>query len=218
MKSVKFISTALALTLLVFSHTFALCTSEFPFNQLEAEIQIASPLDNGSYTGNVCLNISIEFYAFSRVANSSAIPYENVTCSYQLDNEPFLDASIYYASQQGGFTDIPNGGYWNIVRCNYTASLQELSNGWHSLQISLEPGGITYYRVNASIAEVPPTDYFYVYQPNPTTKPTSSIPEFPVSIIALSAGIATIALVVLLKRKKASSTNRQRVNSRFSQF
>lgn len=211
MRLIKFISTVVVILLLAsillgFSCRFALGTSEFSFNQLEAEIQVTSPPDNGSNMGNVPLNVSIEFYAFSRVPNSSVIPYQNITCLYQIDNEQYQNASIYYASQQGSFTDIPNSGYWNTIQCNYTASLQGLNNGRHSLNIALEPRGITYYRVNTSFDEVPSTDYFYVYgnanQPTPTTQPTSSIPEFPVSITGLSAGIATIGLVLLLKRKK----------------
>jgi hypothetical protein len=206
MKSINFISTILLVllivsTLLVFSHKFALCTSGFSTSEIEAEILVTSPIDNGSYTSDVCLDVSIHFYAWSVEKNSSMIPYQDVTCLYQVDTGQYQNASIYYASQQSSWIDIPNNGYWNEMRCNYTASLQGLSDGLHSLRIDLEPSGITYYRVNARIVRVPPTEYFYVYQQTHNAQPTSSPPEFPVAIIALSAIIAAIALVLLLKRK-----------------
>jgi hypothetical protein len=205
MKSINFISAIVLVllvvsTLLVFSVEFALCT-EFSTSQMEAEILVASPVDNGSYTGDVCLDVSVHFFAWSRQKNSSMIPYRDVACLYKVDDGQYQNASIYYASEQSSWVDIPNSGYWNEMRCNYTASLQGLSDARHSLKIDLEPKGITYYRVNASIVGVPPTEYFYVYQQTPPDQPTNSPPEFPVTIIALSAIIAAIVLVLLLKRK-----------------
>jgi hypothetical protein len=211
-KLIKFISTSvlallLVSTLLVFSHEFAVCTSEFSPSDLEVEILVTSPLDNGSYTSEVGLDVSLHFFAWSKAPNSSIIPYQDVTSLYQVDNGQLQNAPLYYASSQTCWRDIPNNGYWNEMRCNYTASLQGLSEGRHSLTISLEPSDITYYRVNPAGLAVPPqpsTGYFYVHQPTPTAQPTTEPTSVPLEflvIIALAAIIATIASVLLLKRR-----------------
>jgi hypothetical protein len=195
-------------TLLVFSHEFTICALAFSTSEIEAEITVTSPVNNGSYTGDVCLDVNIHFFAWSRQKNSSMIPYQDVACLYKVDSKQYQNASIYYASKQSSWVDIPNGGYWNEMRCNYTASLQGLSDGPHSLKIALEPSDITYYRVNApSTFDNIPTEYFYVYQITTPAQPTNSTPEFPATIIAasgasLTAVIAAGLLVYFKKHKR----------------
>jgi hypothetical protein len=203
MKKALFI--VLCVSLLLLSHDLALCSSEFSTNQIEAEILITSPTDYGSYIGNVTLNVSIRFYVRSSESSSNMIPYQKVTCLYQVDNGQYQNASVYYASQQTSWADIPYNGYCSEMRCNYTASLVGLSNGLHSLKITLEPSDIAYYFVNSSAFIVPATDYFYTYQTNPA--PSSTVPEFSwLLIVPLLLSMFAVA-VVFRHRKTAKPSS-----------
>lgn len=236
MKSLKFISTVIVVSLVIslallgFQRTeFAGATSEFSFKDIEAEIQIISPADNGSYTGDVSLNISIRFSAYSEAPNSSVIPYQDISCIYQLDNSEWTNASLYSASDNG-FRDWVNGGYWNIIKCNYSALLQGLSNGAHLLNVSLKPGEIDLYDYPSMIRIFTSTVNFFVFgnydkpvptdtpvptdqpasatpeiTPVPTDQPTSSTPENFLGIIVIAITIIIITLVVLVIKKKNPS-------------
>ena len=128
---------------------FVYAVPEFSLSEINAEIWIISPVDNGSYTGDVPLNISIRFGAFSRVPNASRIPYQKISCLYKIDDGEWKNASLVYASKQGGFWHPTHAAYWNEVRCNYSALLHGLSNGWHILNVTLKPEDISYYRAHA---------------------------------------------------------------------
>jgi hypothetical protein len=172
------ISLVLSLALLGFQHVgFVSAVPEFSFSEIEAEIQVSSPVDNGSYTGDLSLNISIRYYALSHVPNSSVIPYQNINCLYQVDNNDWKNASRISASQQGGFWDPPNDGYWNVIDCNYSAVLQGLFNGEHLLDIDLKPDLEYHYRVASNETYVDnATISFFVFgnydKPMPTATPT----------------------------------------------
>ena len=199
MKKALFI--ILCISLLLLSHDLALCNSEFSTKQIKAAIMITSPTDYASYIGNVTLNVFILFDVHTSESSANMIPYQNVTCLYQVDNGQYQNASLYYASEQTSWPDIPYNSYGNEMQCNYTASLEGLSNGLHSLKITLEPSDITYYFVNSSAVNVPATVHFYAYQTNST--PTPTIPKLSWLII-VPLLLSMFAVAVLIRHRKTA--------------
>jgi hypothetical protein len=193
----------LSLALLGFQHVeLVSAVPEFSFSEIEAEIQVFSPVDNGSYTGNISLNISIRYYAFSHVPNSSVIPYQNINCLYQVDNSAWKSATLDFASKQEGFWSLVNDGYYNTMDCNYSALLRGLYNGAHSLNITLKPDIGYYYRVNNDT--VNSASRFYVFgnyeQPTSTPQPTFLTSESFLGIVVVVA--LTITLLTILALRK----------------
>lgn len=195
-------------------------TNNFPFKDIIAEIQNMSPQDNETYTGDVPLNIHIRFSVRTSDPNSGLIPYQDINCIYQLDDTEWKNASLHYASEQETWWD-PTGGYWNQMDCNYSAVLQELSNGAHSLNVTVTPDLKYYYRVlnNGSSlhysvghdvydALTNSTINFYVYgnydKLTPTDQPAFLAPEIAFSV-AITAVIITIITVIVLRRKNSQA-------------
>ncbi|MGB9960211.1 MAG: hypothetical protein ACPLKQ_06805 [Candidatus Bathyarchaeales archaeon] len=183
---------------------FVSAVSEFSLSEIDAEILVVSPVDNGSYTGDIPLNISIRFGAFSRIPNASLIPYQKVSCLYKVDNGEWKNASLVYASEQGGRWHPTHAAYWNEVICNYSALLQGLSNGWHVLTITLKPDGIHYWRI-AKAGEksytLEPIVFFHVFgnynEPIPQIEKALTITVITPAILILSV------LLILRKTRKA---------------
>jgi len=67
------------------------------------------------------------------------IPYQEIICQYQVDNGNWINATLVVASNQKVWYDPTFQGFWNQIDCNYNGLLQELSNGRHSLNITLTP-------------------------------------------------------------------------------
>jgi len=130
-----------------FQTTTAQTQSKFPFDKVVAVIQPVSPDDNMSYVGIISLNLTIHYNVQSGSPNSSLIPYEDIICIYQLDDNDWENASLSYASPQTFWYDPTFQGYWVEMDCNYTAILPELADGSHSLQVNLTPDLNYYYRV-----------------------------------------------------------------------
>jgi|YelNatPaOPRAMG01_1025707.scaffolds.fasta_scaffold36155_3 hypothetical protein len=171
---------------------FVYAVPEFSPSEIYAVIKIISPIDNGSYTGDVQLNISITFSAFSSGPNMGVIPYQKISCLYRVDGGEWKNASLVHTSGQQGFWNPPNANYWNLVRCNYSALLQGLSNGAHVLDITLKPDGIDYFRVDGGYRALKPTVIFHVFgnePPAPTTQTENSLitATLMATIIAISA-------------------------------
>jgi hypothetical protein len=194
---------------------FAYATPAFPFKDISAEIQNISPADNGSYTGNVPLNISVRFSAQSDAPNSSLIPYQDITCIYQLDNGEWRNASLHYASEQRAWYDPTFQGYWNQLDCNYTAVLQGLSNGEHLLDIDLKPDLDYHYRISSNGTNVQKnlhdnaTITFHVFgdydEPVPTNQSSDSEP-LPTTLVITASGTSLAVVVagflVYFKKRK----------------
>lgn len=205
-----------------FQTAVAQAPSAFSFNQVEAIIQPNCPADNASYTGNVTLNMSVQFSAHSKTANQSLIPYQNIHCIYQLDNGSWQNATLTYATQQTDWYDFIISSYWSQMQCNYIATPPMLANGWHSLNVSLTPNLQYYYRVlsNGSSPRIRignqtydalanSTINFYVYgnYDNPAPTQTSQTqPEFSlvaIAIVSAASAIATTAgLIIHYKKPK----------------
>ncbi len=190
--------------MLGFQHVeFVSASPEFSFSEIEAEIQVFSPADGGSYTGNISLNISIRYYVFSDVPDSGAIPYQNITCLYKVDSHAWQDATLAFASKQEGFWSLVNDGYYNTVDCNYSALLLDLYNGEHCLNITLKPDIGYYYRINNE-STVNPASSFYVFG-NSEQSTSGSQPAFltPESLLGTVLVVTiTITLFILLALRK----------------
>jgi hypothetical protein len=200
-----------------FQTVAAQAPSNFPFKDVIGCIQPNCPADNASYTGEICLNMSIQFSVQS-TANSSLIPYQNIQCIYQLDNKSWQNATLISASPQTAWYDPTFQGYWNQMRCNYIAPLPTLANGWHSLNVSLTPNLQYYCRVLSNGSYVTTlignqmydalansTINFYVYgnYDNPTPKSTSqSQPESSLVAIAIVSAASAITAGLFFHSKK----------------
>lgn len=203
---------SLVFSLLQFGFLRAHATPKFPFKNVIAGIQNISPTDNGSYTGDVPLNISVRFSARSDAPNSSLLPYQEITCIFQLDNGEWRNASLYSASEQRAWYDPTFQGYWNQLDCNYSAVLQGLSNGAHLLDIDLKPDLDYHYRISSNGTLVQKnlldnaTITFYVFgnydKPVPTDQSMSPSPEIVLIVIIISTVIIVTGLGVLIHFKK----------------
>ena len=216
------IATALVFSLLQFGFLSADVIPNFPFNEITAQIQNISPADNESYAGAVPLTISVRFSAFSKTQNADLIPYQKINCIYRLDNGEWKNVSLSEASEQTSFGDPILKGYWNDVYCNYSATLQGLSNGVHLLDINLEPVGerVRLSSNGKNLFAYPDTQnnhslpsnssiIFYVSGnengPTPTDQPTNTQHEPFLTIVAVSiAVIVAMSVLVYCKKTQAS--------------
>ena len=190
----------------------------FPFSDIIAGIQNFSPADNGSYIGDVPLIISVRFSARSDAPNYSLIPYQEISCLYQLDNGEWKNASLYYASEQKAWYDPTFQGYWNQLDCNYSALLTGLSNGEHLLDIDLKPDLEYHYRISSDGTNVQEnlldnaTITFYVfgnYNESVPTDQSSNSEPFPTTVVAITSAaslvIASVSLLIYFKRRRRNN-------------
>ncbi|MGB9960212.1 MAG: hypothetical protein ACPLKQ_06810 [Candidatus Bathyarchaeales archaeon] len=204
LSSVAVVFLAFSLLLLGFQRvSFVSALPEFSLSEIYAVVQVVSPVDNGFYTGNVPLNISISFNVFSSGPNEGVIPYQKISCLYKVDNGEWKNASLVYTSGQQGFWNPPNANYWNYVECNYSALLEGLYNGAHVLNITLKPDGINYYRVDHSDYALNSTIVFHVYGNYEVPAPNPQTPEKPLTTTVIVVSVITIsALIILIKIRK----------------
>jgi hypothetical protein len=105
-----------------------------------AIIHIKSPSDNESYTGNVLLNVDVEFIA--GFLTNISLPYHSITCTYQLDNGQWKNTGLIYVSGQTLFWDWINRIYWVSMNCSYCATMQNLPDGLHSINVKMQPNTV----------------------------------------------------------------------------
>lgn len=195
MKS-RFISTAIVSLILLFALLGFQCadsvhaTSKFSIEDIEATIQIISPVNNETCTGDVSLNISVHFHAKSYDFNtSSVIPYQDINCFYQLDNGEWKNASLCFASEQRAFWSWIARVHTTWVDCNYSALLQGLSNGAHFINVTLKPIGSILRGATVK---------FYVS----SNSEQSATTEIVLSLAIISTIIIISTIVVVLRRRK----------------
>jgi hypothetical protein len=182
------------------------------FDNIMAEIQPLSPSYNESYTGNIPLDVTVHLSAKSQT-NSSLIPYQEIVCQYQVDNGNWINVTLVGASKQKVFYDPTFQGFWNQIDCNYNGSLQELSNGKHSLNITLTPfldysylvlsnGTLPLVRIGDGYynALMNSTVDFYVYgnYDTQTTTQNQGVPPFPTILVVIASAVAIAVLAVSL--------------------
>jgi hypothetical protein len=178
---------------------------------IQAIIQVISPVANESYTGDVSLNISIHFNAYSPDPNStSIIPYHDIKCIYQLDNGEWKNASLSFASEQSAFWSWVNNVNELWVDCNYSALLQDLSNGVHSICVAVNVDVIpsldsrTYYGNDGSEYHYSNSVVnFHVLSNSEQTVPTnqSATQEIVFGIATVLTVIIISSLIVVLRRR-----------------
>lgn len=210
-------------TLFVFSTQTTLAqTSKFPLDEVIAVIQPVSPDDNMTYVGVTPLNLTVHYKVQASSPNAS-IPYEDITCIYQLDDNDWANASLSCASPQTFWYDPTFQGYWVEIDCNYTATLPELADGTHSLNVKLTPDINYYYRVlsNGSSVIVRIENSFYnalahepinftIVNDDNTVLSTNTVPSndetgqtfTTVLIVIVVLGIAIAISLALIKCKK----------------
>jgi hypothetical protein len=186
------------------------------FENITAEIQPLSPEYNGSYTGDIPLNLTIG-YASQTATNSTVIPYQEIACQYQIDNGSWLNATLVSASKQNVWYDPTFRGFWNQMDCSYNGSLKELSNGKHSMNVTLNPslmysyfvlsnGSSLFYHDKNGVynALVNSTVDFYVFDNFDATAPNNSAHQsstFPTIVGIVAVSITTTAAILLLYRR-----------------
>ena len=131
----------LMVLLLVRSNIVSANTNQFSFGDIQAIIQIISPVDNESYEGDVSLNVRVTFQAYSHI-NSTVMPYRDIICFYRLDSNEWRNATLSAVSEPRIHWSWINQIYTIQIDCDYDASLQFLSNGLHSLSVDVKPEDI----------------------------------------------------------------------------
>jgi hypothetical protein len=204
-------------SLLQTGFVFATTVQKFSLDDIAANIRNISPSDNGSYIGDVAVNITVHFSGYSRY--KPLIPYQEINCLYRVDNGEWQNASLFSASDQKYHGSIANRVNINYVDCYYNATLQDLSNGAHLLDIDFKPDLSDHLRLSsngtlfASDHSRPNTTLptnssitFYVLgnnTPNPTAPPTNNKLEPLFAAIALTiAVLLTTGLLVYYRTRK----------------
>jgi hypothetical protein len=183
----------------------------FSFKEINVNYQNTSPADNGSYTGDVPVNISVRYNARSSAKNAYLIPYQEISCLYRLDNGEWKNTSLSYASEQTYFGDPLNRDYWNDLYCNYSAVLHGLSNGVHLLDIDFKPdvrdhlrrssNGTLFASEHSSPNTSLPTDasiVFFVFGNDIKPLTTAQIPARGYDPFLAIVAVAIIAMVVVV--------------------
>jgi hypothetical protein len=187
------------------------------FKNITAEIQPLSPTFNESHTGEIPLNLTIG-YASQTPTNSTLIPYQEIVCQYNVDNGSWNNATLVSASTQKVWYDPTFRGYWNQIDCNYSGLLEELSNGRHSMNITLTPslqyscfvlsnGTTPFVRIGNGCynALANSTVDFYVYGNYDSQASIPNQEKLPLSttlvIITASATVVAVTLSLLLYRR-----------------
>ena len=191
---------------------FANANEQFASGDILAMIQIVSPADRGSYTGNVLLKVSIEFSGYS-ISESTVIPHQDFNCIYRLDADEWRNASLESVSETRTFMYIANRKYWIGMNCTYNATLPALPSGAHSIDIKVKPEAIHSFDIRTYNGGYGPkyhysnsTVNFYFIDDSEPTAPTDQPTDQTIPTIVFSTGIISViiisAIVVLSRRKK----------------
>jgi hypothetical protein len=108
--------------------------------EVRAGIAIRSLVENGTYLGSsVTLNARVQFEVYANNSEEEKrIPFEEIQVLYSLDNGEWKQIPLLAADE--GERSSPNyPQYYKIVDCSYVTTLPPLSDGWHFIQISLNP-------------------------------------------------------------------------------
>lgn len=108
--------------------------------EVRAGIAIRSLVENGTYLGSsVTLNARVQFEVYANNSEEEKrIPFEEIQVLYSLDNGEWKQIPLLAADE--GERPSPNyPQYYKIVDCSYVTTLPPLSDGWHFIQISLNP-------------------------------------------------------------------------------
>lgn len=114
----------------------------FSFDEINAMIEIQMPGHDGAYVGALTFNVSIEFYNNSPTKLSRAVPYQNITCIYSVDNGEWKNASFNALTDSKKCPSLANGGYWYEEFCTYGAVAQGLSEGLHFINVTVTPSEV----------------------------------------------------------------------------
>ncbi|MGD6810587.1 MAG: hypothetical protein ACQCN3_12890 [Candidatus Bathyarchaeia archaeon] len=114
----------------------------FGYDELSATISIASPIENATYSSPVEVNVSVYIGGHENVQGTHYIPYQNISCIYSLDDSEWQNLTLATVSSPQVFPSLVNK-YWHVtMRLNYTAILNNVSEGSHYLKIDVTPNSI----------------------------------------------------------------------------
>jgi hypothetical protein len=105
----------------------------------------------------VFLNGSIEFSMYESYPHSGDILSQRFSANYSLDNGEWKNLTFSsFTSEE--FSDPIIGGYWNNLECKYSTVLLGLSEGPHSIMVTVNPYA---YRYRYALSQV----YFTINTP-----------------------------------------------------
>lgn len=120
-----------------FSLAYAQDTSN-AINYIQVSIQ--SPQNNTSYAdSNILLNGSIEFSVHEEDLHSADSLSQEFSANYSIDDGEWKSLSFSSFTSKEEFSDPIIGGYWNTLEGKYSAVLQGLSEGPHSIRVTVNP-------------------------------------------------------------------------------
>jgi hypothetical protein len=206
-------------SLLQTGFVFATTVQKFSLDDIAANIRNISPSDNGSYIGDIGVNITVHFSGYSRY--KPLIPYQEINCLIRVDNGEWQNASLVSASPQKHYGLPANRVNVNYVDCIYNATLNGLSNGAHLLDIDLKPDIENHVRTSSngtifgsehssgywtSPRNAPIVFYVSGYNNESTTtspQPTNTDigPFVPVIVLSAAAIVATVVFGYFKKYK-----------------
>ena len=104
------------------------------------QVSIQSPQNNTSYNdSNILLNGSIEFSVHEEKLHSADSLSQEFSANYSLDNGEWKSLPFSSFTSKEEFSDPIIGGYWNTLEGTYSAVLQDLSEGPHSIRVTVNP-------------------------------------------------------------------------------
>jgi hypothetical protein len=186
-------------------NSFATEDSFYPLNSVYAMVIIESPIDNGSYLGNlVTLNASVLLSVYANASQPGIIPYQNVSCFYSLDNEQWVSVPFCFTFGKGVMPSVNEGRYYDQITCFYSKDVENLSEAWHQIRVAVKPDILHSHHGDGNTLEGLVNFSVTKQSPVPTQSPEPQPEPFPATlaiIIAVLVIIATIALVVVILAK-----------------
>jgi hypothetical protein len=154
------------------------------------QVSIQSPQNNTSYAeSNTLLNGSIEFSVHEENLHSADSLSQEFSANYSLDDGEWKSLPFSSFTSKEEFSDPIIGGYWNTLEGKYSTVLQGLSEGPHSVRVTVNPH--IYWWINI------PAVYFTIN----ASAPASGVLLYVVIIVVVLA-VVTVGGFLAFRRRK----------------
>jgi hypothetical protein len=176
-----------------------------PFNmkELSGQIVVDSPVANFNYsTSYIEIKVSLHIGGIEYTPNTHYVPYQNLSCIYKLDDFDWQNMSLASLGGEEAFCSSVNPYWYGNTWLNYSATLQGLSKGAHSVKIDVRPDIIPIRDINSS--QDKPLVFFNVINDQ-----SSEIKNLQITGATIASIIAVASVLFVKKRspKKAVVSN-----------
>jgi hypothetical protein len=204
--SIVIVSALLVLPLDVVQCTNSVDATPLFFHEIGAGIQILSPIGNTTYTeSTILLNVTLYLTGTEYwVHESRVIPYQEISCVYNLDNGEWKNASFVSNTESLVWKSFVNELWYTQMECTYTAVLQDLPEGLHFIRVAVSAREYTIRSYNShDVDEREASVNFTISTQTPSSTMSTQQPELKIAVGVGVATIVSIAIIaVVLKRKR----------------